>query len=110
MNPELEFARKTALAYNALCQPLCQELNLPQTAFDILMFLGNNPSYKTASDIVEYPAYQSQSCFGKCGPAGPGRLSYAAGGQRRPAQNGTDLHRKSTACHPSRTEASAYFL
>lgn len=53
MNPELEFTRKTALAYNALCRPLCQELNLPQTAFDILMFLGNNPSYKTASDIVE---------------------------------------------------------
>ena len=53
MNPELEFARKTALAYNALCRPLCQELNLPQTAFDILMFLANNPSYKTASDIVE---------------------------------------------------------
>ena len=47
MNPELELARKTALAYNALCRPLCQELNLPQTAFDILMFLGNNPSYKT---------------------------------------------------------------
>ena len=53
MNPELEFARKTALAYNALCRPLCQELNLPQTAFDILMFLGNNPAYKTASEIVE---------------------------------------------------------
>ena len=53
MNPELEFARKTALAYNALCRPLCQELNLPQTAFDILMFLGNNPDCKTASEIVE---------------------------------------------------------
>ena len=53
MNPELEFARKTALAYNALCRPLCQELNLPQTAFDILMFLGNNPECKTARDIVE---------------------------------------------------------
>ena len=53
MNPELEFARKTALAYNVICKPLCQELNLPQTAFDILMFLGNNPSYRTASDIVE---------------------------------------------------------
>ena len=25
----------------------------PQTAFDILMFLANNPKYKTASDIVE---------------------------------------------------------
>ena len=53
MNPELEFARKTALAYNVICKPLCQELNLPQTAFDILMFLGNNPSYRTASDIVK---------------------------------------------------------
>ena len=53
MNQELEFARKTALAYSALCHPLCQELNLPQTAFDILMFLANNPSYKTASDIVD---------------------------------------------------------
>ena len=53
MNPELEFARKTALAYNVICKPLCQELNLPQTAFDILMFLGNNPEYRTARDIVE---------------------------------------------------------
>ena len=34
-------------------QPFCKEFNLPQTAFDILMFLGNNPAYKTASDIVE---------------------------------------------------------
>ena len=25
----------------------------PQTAFDILMFLANNPEYKTARDIVE---------------------------------------------------------
>ena len=30
-----------------------RELKLPQTAFDILMFLANNPDYKTASDIVE---------------------------------------------------------
>ena len=28
-------------------------MGLPQTAFDILMFLGNNPEYKTASEIVE---------------------------------------------------------
>lgn len=45
--------RKFALAYNAACKPLCRELGLPQTAFDILMFLGNNPQYKTASEIVE---------------------------------------------------------
>ena len=53
MGPGIEVARKTALAYGAVCKPLCQELGLPQTAFDILMFLGNNPTYKTASDIVE---------------------------------------------------------
>ena len=33
-------------------QPLCHELKLPQTAFDILMFLANNPEYKTARDIA----------------------------------------------------------
>ena len=32
---------------------LRRELGLPQTAFDILMFLGNNPAYKTAGEIVE---------------------------------------------------------
>lgn len=49
----IEFPKKLALAYSAMCKPLCQEMKLPQTAFDILMFLSNNPKYKTASDIVE---------------------------------------------------------
>lgn len=49
----LEFARKTALAYNVICKPLCRELGVTQTAFDILMFLANNPDHKTARDIVE---------------------------------------------------------
>ena len=53
MNPSMEFAIKTAQAYSAVCKPLCQELKLPQTAFDILMFLANNPDCKTASDVVE---------------------------------------------------------
>ena len=53
MNPSIEFARKTALAYGAVCRPLCLELGLAQTAFDILLFLANNPTYKTARDIVE---------------------------------------------------------
>lgn len=52
-NPSMEFALKTAVAYSTVCKPLCQELKIPQTAFDILLFLANNPSYKTASDIVE---------------------------------------------------------
>ena len=53
MNASMEYALKFSLAYNKKCKPLCQELGLPQTAFDILMFLANNPDYKTASDIVE---------------------------------------------------------
>ena len=53
MNPNIEFSIKTAQAYNAVCKPLCQELKLPKTAFDILMFLANNPDCTTARDIVE---------------------------------------------------------
>lgn len=53
MNASIDFALKMSLAYGKKCKPLCQELGLPQTAFDILMFLANNPMYKTASDIVE---------------------------------------------------------
>lgn len=53
MHTCIESALKLSLAYAAKCKPLCQELRLPQTAFDILMFLANNPAYQTASDIVE---------------------------------------------------------
>ncbi len=53
MNFSIAISRKIALAYSAVCKPLCRQLELPQTAFDILMFLGNNPGYKTASEIVE---------------------------------------------------------
>ena len=53
MNPSLEFSQKFVVGYNAACKPLCEELKLPQTALDILLFLVNNPEYKTASDIVE---------------------------------------------------------
>ena len=53
MNRSISISRKIALAYRKVCKPLCKELGLPQTAFDILMFLGNNPAYKTASEIVE---------------------------------------------------------
>ena len=51
MNTDIEFVQKFNLAYNAMCKPLCQQLKLPQTAFDILMFFGNNPEYRTASDV-----------------------------------------------------------
>lgn len=53
MNFSIAISRKIALAYSAVCKPLCRQLELPQTAFDILMFLGNNPDYKTTSEIVE---------------------------------------------------------
>ncbi|MDO5302672.1 MAG: helix-turn-helix domain-containing protein [Clostridia bacterium] len=45
--------RNMLQAYTKFCKPLCKKLELPQTAFDILMFLGNNPQYKTARDVVE---------------------------------------------------------
>ena len=32
MNLKIEFARKMALAYTAVCRPLCQEMKLPQTS------------------------------------------------------------------------------
>lgn len=53
MNIGLELIRKFGQAYRIACKPVCKEFGLPQTAFDILMFLGNNPEYKTASDIAE---------------------------------------------------------
>ena len=53
MKMGFEFARKISLAYNKTCKELCHELNLPQTALDILMFLANNPQFDTATDIVE---------------------------------------------------------
>lgn len=53
MRRPLELTQKLLLAYTELCRPLCRELNIPQTAFDILMFLANDPAHQTARDIVE---------------------------------------------------------
>ena len=53
MKINIEFPRKLLEVYNDTCKPLCKELKLPQTAFDILMFLANNPQYQTARDIVQ---------------------------------------------------------
>lgn len=53
MKINIEFPRKLLEVYNDACKPLCKELKLPQTAFDILMFLANNPQYQTARDIVK---------------------------------------------------------
>ena len=40
--------------YTEVCKPVCENLKLPQTAFDILMFLGNHPTFNTARDITKY--------------------------------------------------------
>lgn len=53
MNMSMEFSHKMLQAYSMYCKPLCREIQMPQTAFDILMFLANNPKYQTARDIVE---------------------------------------------------------
>lgn len=53
MNTSIVFSHKFLQVYGAWCQPVCQEMGMPQTAFDILMFLANNPDYQTARDIVE---------------------------------------------------------
>ena len=53
MDLSIEVSIKISRAYNAMCKPLCKELELSQIAFDILMFLGNNPNYNTAGEIVE---------------------------------------------------------
>lgn len=53
MQMNIQFPHKMLQAYAACCRPLCQTMKLPQTAFDILMFLANNPELNTARDIVE---------------------------------------------------------
>ena len=53
MNFDIEFAYKIQQCYTKRCKEICKEVNLPQTAVDILMFLSNNPKYKSARDIVE---------------------------------------------------------
>ena len=42
-----------SVAYQEQFKVLCKKFHLSQTAFDILLFLANNPQYKTARDIVE---------------------------------------------------------
>ena len=41
MNTGIEFAEKLSKAYSETCKPLCHELNIPQTAFDIRKIKAN---------------------------------------------------------------------
>lgn len=53
MHPSFELFQKLQRLYDQVCKRFCRKEGIPQTSFDILMFLANNPSYKTARDIVE---------------------------------------------------------
>ena len=50
--------RAFAEAYANACKPICRELGMPQTAFDILMFLANNPEHCTAKEISKYRGFK----------------------------------------------------
>ncbi len=45
--------------YSEMCKPICEKLNMPQPAFDILLFLANYPEYCTARDITRYRGIKS---------------------------------------------------
>lgn len=45
--------------YESLCVPVCRENGLTQNAFDVLMFLANNPEYNTAKDISRIRAIKA---------------------------------------------------
>lgn len=47
-----------AEAYTNACKPICRELGMPQMAFDILMFLSNNPEHCTAKEISKYRGFK----------------------------------------------------
>lgn len=49
----LELPYKILQVYGQTCKGICAQMQIPQTAFDILMFLANNPNLNTARDIVE---------------------------------------------------------
>lgn len=53
MDKNMDMGFRCFSIYYNMCKPVCHQFNLPQTAFDILMFLANNPEYKTARDIVD---------------------------------------------------------
>ena len=98
MNPTIEISFKTAQAYSAMCKPLCQELKLPQTAFDILMFLANNPDCTTARDIVEIRKIKANLVSVNVDRlVQEGYLERRAGG--RPPQDPAAVHRKGAAGH-----------
>ena len=50
----LTLSHNALTLYAALCKPVCRELGIPQTAFDILMLLTNHSKLSTAREITDY--------------------------------------------------------
>lgn len=46
-------------AYESMCQPIRKRYKIPQAAFDIIMFLANNPMFSNAKDIVRLRGIKS---------------------------------------------------
>ena len=60
-----------AEAYADACKPICRELGMPQMAFDILMFLHNNPEHCTAiRGDQPLPGVQGEYHLRQCKQAG----------------------------------------
>ena len=108
MNTGIAFARKMSAAYTAVCKPLCQSLHLPQTAFDILMFLGNNPEYSTARDIVEVRQIKANLVSVNVDRL-ERRLSQPQRGCRRPPEDTASMYAKSCPCYKKGTGSAAGF-
>lgn len=53
MKFNVDFLKKLGNTYDEACKPICSKYGLTKTGFDILMFLTNNPEYRTASEIVD---------------------------------------------------------
>ena len=49
----LAMTKDTMSAYSRMCAPVLLNYGIPQIAFDILMFLENNPEFCTAQEISE---------------------------------------------------------
>lgn len=110
MNSRLETVKKFTLAYRKMCKPLCKELELPQTALDILLFLGNNPAYRTARDIVEIRRIKANLVS-----VHVDRLVREGYLERqqvpwRPAKNPAALYGQGPACHCKGAAAARIFF
>ena len=49
----ITMTQKFSHVYEFFCAPVCKKYELTQSAFDVMLFLANNPSYNTARDVCE---------------------------------------------------------